>query len=431
MRVSLMVFSMLCIRSFSFIPRVHKVSNIEAIGRYATLGFGAFDRLDGIGIRERSGYIGRRRDETMGMGTGMGMALFGRPRTRSRTETDETILEETHKHIKTKQKKIKSAGSLGGSDGDSGSSGGGSVEGGSSRGYYPATPNQQMYFDLLRDPNVHILAGIGPAGCGKTLFACTAAIHALKNKVVDRIVITRPLVSVDEEELGFLPGSIVNKMDPWTRPIFDIFREFYSVGQIHSMIENGVIEISPLAYMRGRTFKRAFIIADEMQNSSPTQMLMVLTRIGHGSKLVITGDLKQSDRSDSNGLGDFIHKLKVNCGSDGAGGFGCSPLIRFVEMNSVDVQRSQVVSSVLNLYYPTVVAQNTTEIASTGGAVADSTGGATAAAAQGVPAASTQDATATAQGATATARTVAPASARTVAGGSDDAAIIPSYLYKF
>ena len=414
MRVSLMVFSMLCIRSFSFIPRVHKVSNIEAIGRYATLGFGAFDRLDGIGIRERSGYIGRRRDETMGMGKGM--ALFGRPRTRA--ETDETILEETHKHIKTKQKKIKSAGSLGGSsggsDGDSGSSGGGSVEGGS-RGYSPATPNQQMYFDLLRDPNVHILAGIGPAGCGKTLFACTAAIHALKNKVVDRIVITRPLVSVDEEELGFLPGSIVNKMDPWTRPIFDIFREFYSVGQIHSMIENGVIEISPLAYMRGRTFKRAFIIADEMQNSSPTQMLMVLTRIGHGSKLVITGDLKQSDRSDSNGLGDFIHKLKVNRGADGAGGFGCSPLIRFVEMNSVDVQRSQVVSSVLNLYYPTVVAQNTTEIASTGGAVvAASTQGATAAAAQGVPAASTQGAT-----------------ARTVAGGSDDAAIIPSYLYKF
>ena len=427
MRVSLMVFSMLCIRSFSFIPRVHKVSNIEAIGRYATLGFGAFDRLDGIGIRERSGYIGRRRDETMGMGTGM--ALFGRPRTRSRTETDETILEETHKHIKTKQKKIKSAGSLGGSDGDSGGSSEGSSGGGSSRGYSPATPNQQMYFDLLRDHNVHILAGIGPAGCGKTLFACTAAIHALKNKVVDRIVITRPLVSVDEEELGFLPGSIVNKMDPWTRPIFDIFREFYSVGQIHSMIENGVIEISPLAYMRGRTFKRAFIIADEMQNSSPTQMLMVLTRIGHGSKLVITGDLKQSDRSDSNGLGDFIHKLKVNRGSDGAGGFGCSPLIRFVEMNSVDVQRSQVVSSVLNLYYPTVVAQNTTEIAasapaSTQGVPSDSApAAATATAAQGVPAA----ATATAQGATATARTVAPASAR----GSDDAAIIPSYLYKF
>lgn len=419
MRVSLMVFSMLCIRSFSFIPRVHKVSNIEAIGRYATLGFGAFDRLDRIGTRERSGYIGRRIDETMGTG----MALFGRPR---RTEPDEKILEETHKHMKTKQKKIKSAsagsgslgGSSGGSDGDSGSSGGGSVEGGS-RGYSPATPNQQMYFDLLRDPNVHILAGIGPAGCGKTLFACTAAIHALKNKVVDRIVITRPLVSVDEEELGFLPGSIVNKMDPWTRPIFDIFREFYSVGQIHSMIENGVIEISPLAYMRGRTFKRAFIIADEMQNSSPTQMLMVLTRIGHGSKLVITGDLKQSDRSDSNGLGDFIHKLKVNCGSDGAGGFGCSPLIRFVEMNSVDVQRSQVVSSVLNLYYPTVVTRNTTEVAPAAtaqGANAPAGGGANA-----------QGANATAQGANATAKAVAVAVAR----GSDDAAIIPSYLYKF
>jgi len=400
MRVSLMFFSMLCVRSFSFMPRVHKVNNIEAIGRYATLGFGVFDRLDGIG------YVGRKRDETM--------VLFGRPR---RSETEEKILEETHKHMKPKQKKLKSGGTVvggssgGSSDGsDGGSSGGssGGSDGGSSggssgsRGYSPATPNQQMYFDLLRDPNVHILAGIGPAGCGKTLFACTAAMHALRNKAVERIVITRPLVSVDEEELGFLPGSIVNKMDPWTRPIFDIFREFYSVGQIHSMIENGVIEISPLAYMRGRTFKRAFIIADEMQNSSPTQMLMVLTRIGHGSKLVITGDLKQSDRSDSNGLGDFIRKLEVNCGSDGAGGFGCSPLIRFVEMNSVDVQRSQVVSSVLNLYYPTA---------------ASASGSASAAYVLEKNSSTVGD-----EGS-------AAGSARR--DGSNDAAIIPSYLYKF
>jgi phosphate starvation-inducible PhoH-like protein len=400
MRVSLMFFSMLCVRSFSFMPRVHKVNNIEAIGRYATLGFGAFDRLDGIG------YVGRKRDDTMGM------VLFGRPR---RTETEEKILEETHKNMKIKQKKLKSGGPVvggtvvGGSSGgsDGGSSGGSSVGGsdGGSRGYSPATPNQQMYFDLLRDPNVHILAGIGPAGCGKTLFACTAAIHALRNKAVERIVITRPLVSVDEEELGFLPGSIVNKMDPWTRPIFDIFREFYSVGQIHSMIENGVIEISPLAYMRGRTFKRAFIIADEMQNSSPTQMLMVLTRIGHGSKLVITGDLKQSDRSDSNGLGDFICKLKVNCGSDGAGGFGCSPLIRFVEMNSVDVQRSQVVSSVLNLYYPTAAS------------VVSASGTASAAYVL-----EKNSSTVSADGS-------AAGSARR--DGSNDAAIIPSHLYKF
>lgn len=390
MRVSLMFFSMLCVRSFSFMPRVHKVSNIEAIGRCATLGFGVFDRLDGIG------YVGRKKDETMGM------VLFGRPR---RSETEEKILEETHKHMKTKQKKLKSGGTVvgGSSDGSSGGSSGGfsdgsSVGAGGSRGYSPATPNQQMYFDLLRDPNVHILAGIGPAGCGKTLFACTAAIHALRNKAVERIVITRPLVSVDEEELGFLPGSIVNKMDPWTRPIFDIFREFYSVGQIHSMIENGVIEISPLAYMRGRTFKRAFIIADEMQNSSPTQMLMVLTRIGHGSKLVITGDLKQSDRSDSNGLGDFIRKLKVNCGSDGAGGFGCSPLIRFVEMNSVDVQRSQVVSSVLNLYYPTAASASATHVLEKNSSTVSAEGS-------------------------------AAGSARR--DGSNDAAIIPSHLYKF
>jgi hypothetical protein len=138
-------------------------------------------------------------------------------------------------------------------------------------------------------------------------------------------------------------------------------------------------------------------------------MLMVLTRIGHGSKLVITGDLKQSDRSDSNGLGDFIRKLKVNCGSDGAGGFGCSPLIRFVEMNSVDVQRSQVVSSVLNLYYPTASASASASASATAAVSA------------------TYDLEKNSS--TVSADESSNGSARR--GGSDDAAIIPSYLYKF
>jgi hypothetical protein len=147
-----------------------------------------------------------------------------------------------------------------------------------------------------------------------------------------------------------------------------------------------------------------------MQNSSPTQMLMVLTRIGHGSKLVITGDLKQSDRSDSNGLGDFIRKLKVNCGSDGAGGFGCSPLIRFVEMNSVDVQRSQVVSSVLNLYYPTA-------------SVSVVSGSDTASASATATHVLEKNSSTVGDGGS------AAGSARR--DGSNDAAIIPSHLYKF
>jgi phosphate starvation-inducible PhoH-like protein len=207
--------------------------------------------------------------------------------------------------------------------------------------YQPRTENQIKYVEHLSNPNVSIVGGFGPAGSGKTLFACRAAVCALKAGSVDKIVITRPLISVDNEDLGFLPGSVVHKMDPWTRPIFDILGDFYSVNQIRTMVENGVVEISPLAYMRGRTFKRSFIIADEMQNSSPNQMLMMLTRIGEESKLVITGDLKQSDRPGINGLWDFIEKLRMS---------GDESLIRFIELDSGDIQRSAVVARILDIY---------------------------------------------------------------------------------
>jgi phosphate starvation-inducible PhoH-like protein len=207
--------------------------------------------------------------------------------------------------------------------------------------YKPRKENQIKYVEHLTNSNVSVVGGFGPAGSGKTLFACHAAVCSLKSGLVDKIVITRPLISVDDEELGFLPGSIVHKMDPWTRPIFDILGEFYSLNQIHSMVQTGVIEISPLAYMRGRTFKKSFIIADEMQNSSPNQMLMMLTRIGEDSKLVITGDLKQSDRSGVNGLLDFIQKLRTS---------NENSLIKFVELESVDIQRSPVVSRILDIY---------------------------------------------------------------------------------
>jgi len=227
--------------------------------------------------------------------------------------------------------------------------------------YKPRSENQIKYVDYLIDPNITIVGGFGPAGTGKTLFACHAAIGALKGGLVDKIVITRPLIAVDEEELGFLPGSIANKMDPWTRPIFDILGEFYTANQVQTMVKNGVIEISPLAYMRGRTFKRAFIIADEMQNSSPNQMLMMLTRIGEASKLVITGDLKQSDRSGVNGLVDFIGKLSADqnrctsaasatATSASASASSAAALIKFVELENVDIQRSAVVARVLDIY---------------------------------------------------------------------------------
>jgi phosphate starvation-inducible PhoH-like protein len=222
--------------------------------------------------------------------------------------------------------------------------------------YLPRSENQKTYFTHLKNDSVPIVFGIGPAGCGKTLFACVTAIEGLKRGDFQKIILTRPIVPVEEEELGFLPGTLVKKMDPWTRPLMDIFLEFFSQQELDFMINSGVIEISPLAYMRGRTFKRCFIIADEMQNSTPNQMLMLTTRIGNDSKMVITGDLKQSDRSiDKNGLLDVMNKIrdyKVNVES----GFG----IEIVLFERDDIERSPIVSKILDIYNPTHnITQNT------------------------------------------------------------------------
>lgn len=205
--------------------------------------------------------------------------------------------------------------------------------------YSPRGVNQEQYLQHLQNPNVLVVFGLGPAGTGKTLFACSQAVQDLRRGQVQKIVLTRPMVTV-EEELGFLPGNMVSKMAPWTRPIFDILLEFYSQRDIDLMVQNGVIEISPLAFMRGRTFHRSFVIADEMQNSSPNQMLMMLTRLGRKSKMVITGDLKQSDRMLDNGLLDFLGRYHP----------GVDPSIQLVQMNISDVQRSVVVGHILALY---------------------------------------------------------------------------------
>ena len=213
--------------------------------------------------------------------------------------------------------------------------------------YLPKTSNQELYVKYLTDPKTKILFVYGPAGTGKTMLACNNAIKELKSGSIDKIVITRPVVPVEEEEIGFLPGNINKKMDPWTRPIFDIFNEFYSQKDIDMMIYNNVIEISPLAFMRGRTFKNAYIIADEMQNSSPNQMLMLTTRIGSGSKMVITGDLKQTDRGVKSGLSDFIQKYNLykninqNVTNNG---------IKIVELNNNDIERNPVIIDLLKIY---------------------------------------------------------------------------------
>jgi phosphate starvation-inducible PhoH-like protein len=187
-----------------------------------------------------------------------------------------------------------------------------------------------------------ILTVIGPAGSGKTFLACLDAINRLKEQKIKKIVITRPAVSVDED-LGFLPGNIDKKMFPWTKPMFDVFLKFYSKSEINNMLANDLIEICPLCFMRGRTFDDSFIIADEMQNSTPNQMLMLLTRIGSNSRMVITGDLVQSDRINDNGLRDLVNKLKHKNNSDN---------LFLLEMDNEDIHRSELVNKVLNIYKP-------------------------------------------------------------------------------
>lgn len=206
----------------------------------------------------------------------------------------------------------------------------------------PRNINQEKYIQELLDPHSTITFGIGPAGTGKTMLAVLAAIKYLKQNQINKIVITRPAVGVDDEKHGFLPGDLNAKMEPWTRPIFDVFQEYFTPKAIQQLLEENVIEISPLAYMRGRTFKDAYIIADEMQNATPNQMKMLLTRIGENSRMVVTGDVKQTDKRDiENGLLDF-EKLYDR--------FDESEFVRFVRFMHKDIERHPAVSEVLKIY---------------------------------------------------------------------------------
>ena len=216
--------------------------------------------------------------------------------------------------------------------------------------YKPKTPNQEKYVKYLNSDSTKLLFAFGPAGTGKTMLACNHAIKELKDGNIEKIIITRPIVPVEEEEIGFLPGNINKKMDPWMTPIFDIFNEFYARKDIESMVYNNIIEVSPLAFMRGRTFKNSFVIADEMQNSSPNQMLMLTTRIGENSKMVITGDLKQSDRGINSGLYDFINKYKSYNNYLTLNNQNTNYGINMIELTNEDIERSKIVSKILDIY---------------------------------------------------------------------------------
>ena len=203
----------------------------------------------------------------------------------------------------------------------------------------PRNKNQEQYVLQLLDETKDIVFGIGPAGTGKTLLAVQVAVKLFKEGAIDKIIVTRPAVSVDED-IGFLPGTLEEKMAPWTRPIFDVLKEYFSAAEITGMIQEGIIEISPLAYMRGRTFKNSFILADEMQNATPNQMKMLLTRLGEGSMMAVTGDLNQADRLKDNGLIDFtnlLEKSNQNC-------------LDIVHFDQGDIERHAAVKAVLQVY---------------------------------------------------------------------------------
>ena len=203
---------------------------------------------------------------------------------------------------------------------------------------HPRNVAQRKYLDLLYS-TIPVVISTGPAGTGKTLLACHAGSKALASGQVHRMILTRPAVSVDEQH-GFLPGSLEKKMDPWTRPMFDAMYRYMSVKQVKTMIEDRRIEICPLAYMRGRTFDNAWIIGDEMQNSTPSQMKMLLTRIGDDSKIIVAGDVAQHDRGfEKNGLSDLISRI-LSSSSD----------IAHINFSEDDIVRNQVIKKILSLY---------------------------------------------------------------------------------
>lgn len=204
----------------------------------------------------------------------------------------------------------------------------------------PKNGVQRDYHNLLSQKSKKIVVATGPAGTGKTLFATEIGIKHFLMGNVEKLIFTRPSVSVDED-LGYLPGTLEEKMAPWVRPIYDILYNFIHPKDVTTLLEDKTIEISPLGFMRGRTFKNCWIIADEMQNSTVSQMKMLLTRLGESTRLVITGDLDQHDRHDEiNGLDDFLNKFK--------GKRSCS--ITSVEFDNDDIQREEVVKEVLEIY---------------------------------------------------------------------------------
>ena len=201
----------------------------------------------------------------------------------------------------------------------------------------PKTVGQKHYIDMIRQKM--IVFGIGPAGTGKTYLAMAMAIQAFKNNEVNRIIMTRPAIEAGEN-LGFLPGDLQSKVDPYLRPLYDALYEIMGADSFLHNSEKGLIEVAPLAYMRGRTLDNAFIILDEAQNTTPAQMKMFLTRIGFGSKVIVTGDLTQKDlpKDAVSGL-EVAYRVLKNLED-----------LAFVTLTNQDVVRHPLVQKIVKAY---------------------------------------------------------------------------------
>lgn len=204
------------------------------------------------------------------------------------------------------------------------------------RAIRPKTSGQKRYCDAIRNSTVTF--AIGPAGTGKTYLAMAMAVAALKRKEVGRIVLSRPIVEAGEN-LGFLPGTLFEKVDPYIRPLYDALYSMFDQERANALIENGTIEIAPLAFMRGRTLNDAFIILDEAQNTTPEQMKMALTRLGFGSKIVVTGDISQIDLP--RGESGLVQVRSVLEGIDD---------IAFCDLSGKDVVRHSLVATIVAAY---------------------------------------------------------------------------------
>ncbi|MFZ2957335.1 MAG: PhoH family protein [Candidatus Ozemobacteraceae bacterium] len=199
------------------------------------------------------------------------------------------------------------------------------------------TANQQAYIDAIRNNDVTV--SYGPAGTGKTYLAIAMAVRALRDRQVSRVILSRPTIEAGEK-LGFLPGDLMEKVDPHFRPLYDALQEFLGVSRFQQLLRQGTIEITPLAYMRGRTFNEAFIVLDEAQNTSIRQMRMFLTRMGYGSKVVVTGDRTQVDLPNSRDsslftLPDVLGKVDQ---------------IAFIQLKDRDVIRHELVREIIRAY---------------------------------------------------------------------------------